>query len=84
MEFQVKVHYYHKGARSKILNQQAYERQTVRGELADTVRVKKISEGQLELFYVEDNSRVHWKKTTRDNCHERVLRVAERTNSILP
>jgi hypothetical protein len=51
----------------KGFNQKAYERQILRGELANIARAKKMGKGHSEFFCVEDNSKVHGKKTTRGN-----------------
>jgi hypothetical protein len=48
-------------------NQKAYERQILRRALAKIVRAKKMGTKAIEHFYVEDNSLVHGKKTTRGN-----------------
>jgi hypothetical protein len=51
----------------KGFNQKAYERQILHGELARIAGKKKMGPKSSEFFCVEDNSRVHGKKTTRRN-----------------
>jgi transposase len=52
---------------AKGFSQKAYERQVLRTELARIAAIKKMGTGKSDFFCVEDNSRVHGKKTTPRN-----------------
>ena len=52
---------------AKGFNQKAYEHQILRGELADIAKTKRMGKGYSDFFCVEDNSRAHGKKGTKQN-----------------
>lgn len=52
---------------SKGFNQKAYERQILHGELGEIAKVKRMTSKSQGFFCVEDNSKVHGKKTTKGN-----------------
>jgi hypothetical protein len=52
---------------AKGFNQKGYERQILCGELAHIAGIKKIGSKHSEFFCIEDNSKVHSKKTTARN-----------------
>lgn len=52
---------------AKGFNQKGYECQILRGELARVAGIKKMGPKQSEYFCIEDNSKVHGKKTTKGN-----------------